>query len=111
VSESSFWLALNEGDLSNDRVGRGRLRQVVGMMNGVVAQTRRFQAAATINGVPYNKMIVSPVRSNVCLSRFDLICSVGPLGDPERKYRIAALRQGLQELGWVDGSKAKISAL
>jgi hypothetical protein len=33
------------------------------------------------------------------------------LGNAERKYRIAALRQGLQELRWVDGSNAKISAL
>jgi hypothetical protein len=41
------------------------------MMNGA-AQTRRFQAVPTINGVPCNKMIVRPVRSNVCLSRFDL---------------------------------------
>jgi hypothetical protein len=40
-----------------------------------------------------------------------LICSVGPLGNSERKYRIAALRQGLQELGSVDGGKVRISAL
>jgi hypothetical protein len=53
------------------------------MMNGVAAQTRRFQAVATIKGVPYNKMIVSPVRSNVCLSRFDL--QRGSFGRPGEK--------------------------
>jgi hypothetical protein len=30
----------------------GRLLQAVGMVNGVAAQTRRFQSVATVNGVP-----------------------------------------------------------
>jgi len=30
----------------------GRLLQTVGIVNGVAAQTRRYQAAATVNGVP-----------------------------------------------------------
>jgi hypothetical protein len=74
-------------------------------MNGVAAQARRFQAVAIINGVPCNKMIVSPVRSNVCLSRLDL--QRGPLDDPDRKCRIAAgvglgRRQQCEDLRTLD---------
>jgi hypothetical protein len=72
-------------------------------MNGVAAQTRRFQAVAIINGVPCNKMIVSPVRSNVACRG---LITAWVLWTTRRESAAS-----LQELGWVDGSNAKISAL
>jgi hypothetical protein len=57
----------------------GRLLQAIGMVNGVAAQTRRFQAAATVNGVPIQSRagVGVPIWQNnvstlqLCLMNFD----------------------------------------
>ena len=44
----------------------GRLLQAIGMVNGVAAQTRRFQSVATRDGVPIESMMVdgAPILRN-----------------------------------------------